>query len=65
MRCDLKRNYDGAKALCEQDNARLVTIASQEEQDLVKSLPGYETKNTLISAIKTVGFRETKENFSE
>ncbi len=40
MRCNLKKNYDGAKAFCEQDNAHLVTISSQEEQDLVKALPG-------------------------
>ncbi len=40
MRCNQKKNYDGAKAFCEQDNAHLVTISSEEEQNLVKDLPG-------------------------
>ncbi len=41
LRCDLKKKYEDAKAFCEQDNAHLVTISSQEEQDLVNGLPGY------------------------
>ncbi len=40
MRCDSKKKYEDAKALCAIDGAHLVTIASQQEQDFVKDLQG-------------------------
>ncbi len=39
MRCDTKRNYEDAKALCLQDGGHLVTISDQPEQDFVQALP--------------------------
>ncbi len=40
MRCDQKKKYEDAKALCEIDGAHLVTVANQAEQDHVKELQG-------------------------